>query len=115
MKPRRFVAVLVAAAILASFGIVYGATRARAKPVPAAAKSAQWEYLVVTAEAAFSSNSEQPNGALNKRIGDATYPFVEQATFLQMGMDSLGKQGWELVAVLGTIGGDQEFIFKRRR
>lgn len=107
MSRGKWAVVLAVLVVLAAVVAAYAA--GKAKPAPAGAK---WEYLVVTAKATFSVSSETL-GLLNKQVGN-TLLFVQQAGILQQSMDELGKQGWELVTVVGTIGGDQEFIFKRR-
>jgi hypothetical protein len=38
---------------------------------------------------------------------------AQEATSTQKQMDTLGRFGWELVGVVGEIGGDQELLFKR--
>lgn len=65
----------------------------------------EWEYLVVTNGRVYfyGATGKQP----------ATKPFTDEATGTQSALDKLGAEGWELVAVVGQIGGDQEFILKR--
>ena len=38
----------------------------------------------------------------------------DEAIKLQNKLDVLGKYGWELVSIVGTIGGDQQFVLKRK-
>jgi hypothetical protein len=45
--------------------------------------------------------------------GDVGVTLASEAISTQEQMDILGRFGWELVSIVGTIGGDQEFVFKR--
>ena len=65
----------------------------------------EWEYLVV-------SNGKVYFGGIASDKQSPT-AFFQEATSTQSALDILGKQGWELVMVVGAIGGDQEFILKR--
>ena len=112
MKAKRFLVGLTVVAVLMSFCAVYGATRATIQQGQAT-ELPQWEYLVL---------SESPTFYVGARIDTPLHkPVLEEgqtvreAIYLQVHLDNLGKQGWELVAVVGAIGGDQEFVFKRRR
>lgn len=66
-----------------------------------------WEYLVVSRGKVYfyDESKKQPSSK----------PFSSEATPTQEALDVLGKEGWELVTVVGVIGGDQEFILKRRQ
>jgi hypothetical protein len=78
----------------------------------------QWEYLVVSFGKAYFGD---PMSSLDKQAGlskirafsQAGVMDAQEATHFQYNMDKLGRFGWELVAAVGMIGGDQEFIFKR--
>lgn len=79
----------------------------------------QWEYLVVSfGKVYFSNPLTDPE---TKEIGYSKLLSFSQAGIVtaqeglstQRSMDTLGKFGWELVGVLGAIGGDQEMLFKR--
>lgn len=74
-------------------------------PMPAAAD--EWEYLVVSnGRVYFGLPSKQASGSI---------AFRDEAVGTQTSLDQLGREGWELVTVVGLIGGDQEFILKRRK
>ncbi|MNX57950.1 hypothetical protein D3C86_887760 [compost metagenome] len=78
---------------------------------PAAAD--EWEYLVVSSgKVYFSSPSKQVVDASGSIFAA---PFSQEAVSTQSALDKLGKEGWELVTIVGQIGGDQEFILKRRK
>ena len=47
------------------------------------------------------------------RFGDLGIPLPPSATELQRNSDLLGRFGWELVAVVGTVEDGQQLIFKR--
>jgi hypothetical protein len=80
-----------------------------APPNRAPGPARQWEYLVVSSgRASFS-----PVGRGSKSAEAWPFGFMNEAASLQGDMDAMGERGWELVAVIGQIGGDQAFIFKR--
>lgn len=77
----------------------------------------QWEYLVVSSgKVLFYSPPENPRD-LNVNLGFKSLaynlPNLSEAVTLQKLLDTLGQEDWELVSVVGIIGGDQEFLFKR--
>jgi len=104
---------------LASLVCSVGVTSAWAAPVAAtdaqvSPKSPQWEYLVVSGgKTYFSSTLMQSAEGESKAILAAGSTFTSEAVAVEAQMDSLGRRGWELVAVVGSIGGDQELVFKR--
>ncbi|MFC2099430.1 hypothetical protein ACFLSF_01175 [Candidatus Bipolaricaulota bacterium] len=59
----------------------------------------EWEYLVVS-----------PGKV---RFADSPEYACRAAQSTMAVLDDIGADGWELVTVVGQIGGDQEFIFKR--
>lgn len=80
---------------------------------------AEWEYLVVSYGTTYFSDP-----LLEADASDATFSKVQlfsdlgvtlpnEAISLQRNIDILGRFGWELVTVVGTIGGDQQLVFKR--
>ena len=89
-------------------------------PIPVAAQELQWEYLVVSfGKTYFSTPSEEPEisaTGFSKLVGYAQLGLdsAQEAPLTQKQMDSLGKFGWELVGIVGAIGGDQQLVFKRR-
>ena len=75
-----------------------------------AAVDAQWEYLVVSyGKTVFGS----PEKTLAYRsVGlSAT---AQEASEVQRSLDVLGRFGWEVITIVGAIGGDQQIVFKRR-
>ena len=74
----------------------------------------RWEYLVVASRPEFDlavrEVTMQPLAA-----GMPELPFVYEARLLEGRLNHLGEAGWELVAVVGTVGGDQMYVFKRPR
>jgi hypothetical protein len=87
-----------------------------ASPVgPASAgKVPMWEYAVVSAGKVYFASVVQTSLAGGSKAAVAPESeFDSEAISLQASMDELGQLGWELVAVVGAIGGDQELIFKR--
>ena len=70
----------------------------------------QWEYMVVSfGEANFSQLRSKTMayweyGIRKDAYGDSTY---------EKDLDILGQNGWEVVSILGVIGGDQQVILKR--
>lgn len=98
-----------AASVLPSFGAV-----TTSPPVPQASRLPQWEYVVVSGgKTYFSSALEGSLVGDSKAVVASGSTFRDEALELQHKMDGLGQLGWELVAVIGAIGGDQEFLFKR--
>src|SRR5262245_49065603 len=78
---------------------------------------AQWEYLIVSlGSVAFSSPFMElgaPGKSKISAMDSLPFPELVQALATQSAMDNIGENGWELVSVVGSIGGDQEFVFKR--
>lgn len=68
--------------------------------------SQKWEYLAVTPGKVYWS-SVASKAEMSK---DTAF---REATELEQLLDKLGQQRWELVSIVGQIGGDQEFVFKR--
>jgi len=79
----------------------------------------QWEYLVVSfGKIRFIDPTDTPElktKGLSKLVSYSKLGVVSasEALTTQFQMDTLGKFGWELVGVVGAIGGDQELLFKR--
>jgi hypothetical protein len=69
----------------------------------------EWEYLVISFGKAYFGEPQK-----SSRYGPITHQSWQEATAIQLSLDGLGRLGWELVAVVGAIGGDQELILKRR-
>lgn len=98
--------------------VVFCSSNGQAQPRPRS-NQPQWEYLVVSFGKVFFSNPMTDPEA--KEIGyskllsfsQAGIVTAQEALSTQRSMDTLGKFGWELVGVVGAIGGDQEMLFKR--
>ena len=71
----------------------------------------KWEYLIVSRGRVLYSYVEEGHS----KIGDADIGLLQSADGAAGTLDALGERGWELVSVVGQIGGDQQFVFKRRR
>lgn len=81
-----------------------------AAPVAPAPADAQWEYLVV-------SYGKTLFGSPEKTLAYRSIGLVataQEATEIQRSLDVLGRFGWEVITIVGTIGGDQQIVFKRR-
>ncbi len=82
-------------------------------------KESQWEFLIVSfGKTYFSAPKEEPGlkvEGVSKLIGYSGLGLdsAQEAVGTQQKMDLLGKLGWELVGVIGAIGGDQQMLFKR--
>lgn len=72
--------------------------------------TSQWEYMVVSfGKANFSQLKSKTmayweNGISKNAYGDSIY---------EKDLDILGQNGWEVVSILGAIGGDQQVMLKR--
>lgn len=93
---------------------------AQQKPDATVAPLKQWEYLVVSfGKTTFAnpvSDPELKQGGLSKVLfySNAGIASASEAVTVQQQMDTLGRFGWELVNIVGTIGGDQQMVFKRQ-
>lgn len=88
---------------------VFQACLAQKKTQSTVYSDQQWEYLVLS----FGKTTfEPPEKALAyKSIGLGN---PNEASSLQNNLDILGRFGWELIAVVGAIGGDQQLMLKRK-
>ena len=88
-------------------------------PVALAQTLPVWEYLVVAYETPSLDASMNDVGAAEasrakiRRFGDLGIPLPRDATALQRNIDLLGRFGWELVAVVGTVDEGRQMLFKR--
>jgi len=83
---------------------------AQTKTAPAVTtKYDEWEYLVISYGKAYFGVAEKT--LLYQTIENG---LGQEANDLQTNLDALGKFGWEVVAVVGSIGGDQEILLKRK-
>ena len=78
----------------------------------------QWEYLVISfGKTYFSSpadiSSKQTGQSKLMIFGPLGGVIASEALDTQDQVDTLGRYGWELIGVLGSIGGDQQWVFKR--
>lgn len=100
---------LIAAFILLVTGIFLFAQK---DPQP----KQQWEYLIISpGETYFTGERDTGLDMRMKllRYGGGNFASVSEAMEAENTLDKLGSFGWELVAIVGTIGGDQQFVFKR--
>ena len=79
----------------------------------------QWEYLIVSyGKTSFSSVPESVKNGSSKLTAFREFSHLlygSEALSTQEKLDILGRLDWELVSVVGAIGGDQQFVFKRPR
>ena len=79
----------------------------------------QWEYLIVSyGKTSFSSVSESVGNGSSKLTAFREFSellYGSEALSAQEKLDILGRLDWELVSVVGSIGGDQQFVLKRPR
>lgn len=70
----------------------------------------QWEYLVV-------SYGKTLFGSPDKTLAYRSIGLVataREASEIQQSLDILGRFGWEVITIVGSIGGDQQIVLKRR-
>jgi hypothetical protein len=79
----------------------------------------QWEYLIVSyGKTSFVSVSESVADGSSKLTAFKEFSellYGSEAISTQEKLDILGRLDWELVSVVGAIGGDQQFVLKRPR
>ena len=79
----------------------------------------QWEYLIVSyGKTSFASVSESVADGSSKLTAFKEFSellYGSEAISTQEKLDILGRLDWELVSVVGAIGGDQQFVLKRPR
>ena len=69
----------------------------------------QWEYIVVSyGKTAF----ESPQKTLAYRTLGLSGGM--EATEVEANLDIMGRFGWEILAIVGAIGGDQQIVLKRK-
>ena len=101
--------IIVIAVILSSLSLW-----AQKEPIP----KQQWEYLVISPGKVYFTAISDPTleggPKLNRYgYGDPLISLISEATETESIFDKLGSAGWELAGIVGTIGGDQQFVFKR--
>ena len=79
-----------------------------------------WEYLVLSLGKNYFSSIPSDATYIIPNLGfkslayrDDGFHRTNEATTTESQMDILGKNGWELVNIIGMIGGDQQYVFKR--
>ena len=79
--------------------------------VPAvAATTPQWEYMVISLGTPSYSSLESKTMAYWEDLISVDIMSVPE---WEEDLDILGQKGWEVVSLLGSIGGDQEILLKR--
>lgn len=73
-------------------------------------QESQWEYLVVTYGKTLFGSPEKT--LAYRSIGLAVT--AQEANEIQQSLDILGRFGWEVITIVGSIGGDQQIVMKRR-
>ena len=87
---------------------------AQKEPIP----KQQWEYLVISPGKVYFTAISDSTLEVGPKLyrygyGDPLLSLISEATETESIFDKLGSAGWELSGIVGTIGGDQQFIFKR--
>jgi hypothetical protein len=78
-----------------------------------------WEYLIISfGKTFFSDPTDEPEiktAGMSKLLNYSRAGIVSanEAVLIERQMDTLGKFGWELIGIVGVIGGDQEMVFRR--
>jgi hypothetical protein len=79
-------------------------------PTISISQEVQWEYLVV-------SYGKTLFGGPDKTLAYRSIGLVataQEASEIQQSLDILGRFGWEVITIVGSIGGDQQIVLKRR-
>jgi|GEM_PF-2375248 len=116
--PINFVSDVIQMALLAitlsfsQFVSAQSKTQPPTTPIPSASTygESQWEYLVVSYGKTLFGSPEKT--LAYRSIGLAAT--AQEANEIQQSLDILGRFGWEIVTVVGAIGGDQQIVMKRR-
>lgn len=107
------------AALVVSSLTPIATSQAQQKPPAPNALIKPWEYLVVSfgktrfGDPVLDPELKQAGRSKVLSYSEAGVVAAAEAVLVQRQMDALGRFGWELVAVVGSIGGDQQMIFKR--
>ena len=90
-------------------GIAGSICYSQKKPSEPQSNDQKWEYLVVSfGKTLF----ETPEKMLAYRV--VGLQNGTESISLQSDLDVLGRFGWELVTIVGAIGGDQQIVLKRK-
>lgn len=113
MNKKRFV-LAVLSIVLVALAVAFTFSFSAANN-PAAQK---WEYLVVSPGKVYWCGEAYllrhcSSGTAKANVSAVTGFEGGEAVELEKLLDKVGQQGWELVTIVGLIGGDQEFVFKR--
>jgi hypothetical protein len=105
---------------LSVFGQVQVIRPTAARPrVAEPADYRQWEYLVLSVGKVYFSDpvseADAKTSGLSRllTLSKQSIVITNEAIAAEKKLDTLGKFGWELVSVVGAIGGEQEMVFKR--
>jgi hypothetical protein len=69
----------------------------------------QWEYIVVSYGKTLFENPQKTLAYRTLGLSGGS-----EAIAFESNLDIMGRFGWELVAIVGQIGGDQQLVLKRR-
>lgn len=116
---------IIAATAALSTSVAAAQTKVPAPAQPAVttpvkvSNDGQWEYLVISFGKTYFSSPVDIDAKRDGRsklmiFGPVGGVVAQEALDTQAQVDTLGRYGWELVGVLGAIGGDQQWVFKRR-
>lgn len=93
--------------------IAFAQNKSQSTPVSpsiATNQDIQWEYLVVSYGKTLFGSPEKT--LAYRSIGLAVT--AQEANEIQQSLDILGRFGWEVITIVGSIGGDQQIVMKRR-
>jgi hypothetical protein len=110
MKMRRWFVATLGIGCLIGVAWLGSALFAGSKAMAEGTTPQGWEYMVASVSKYDIWFETLSGESLVKAAGMG---FASEAYKLQNELDAAGASGWELVTVVGIIGGDQEFIFKR--
>jgi len=107
---KRMLVTVLAVGCLVSLTWLGVSLLAGSKAVASSTPGQRWEYMVVGIVKTQIWDMTLESGTFGKAGGMG---FAYEAYVAQRPLDAAGIAGWELVTVVGVLGGDQEFIFKR--
>lgn len=102
-------AATTAAIIFGTIAYAQSAQRPATQQTTIAHVDQQWEYII----ASYGKTTfEDPQKTLAYRALGVSGG--NEGTVLEANLDIMGRFGWEVVAIVGAIGGDQQIVLKRK-
>ena len=111
MQAKRMLVTVLVVGCLISLTWLGASLLAGSKVVASSTPGQRWEYMVASFKPSFCQGTSFSFDCPLQKA--AQTGFDGEAVDLEASLDTVGRMGWELVTVVGMIGGDQEFIFKR--